>query len=134
VRKRGKLGNSGVDTLQLINSDHFECQIVPVRAQITAQQPNIVGRRCAASLSSRLITAACPSKLSSTSKHVQFLVGDATLGCSMRFNGVARSGCLRLEKKPTSLDPKIILAKAGKGRSIIKYRRNQIIFSQGRAE
>ena len=34
-------------------------------------------------------------------------------------------------KKPTSLDPKMILAKAGRGRSIIKYRKNQIIFSQG---
>jgi CRP/FNR family cyclic AMP-dependent transcriptional regulator len=36
-----------------------------------------------------------------------------------------------LEKKPTSLDPRMILAKAGKGRSIIKCRKNQIIFSQG---
>jgi CRP-like cAMP-binding protein len=36
-----------------------------------------------------------------------------------------------LKKKPASLDPKVILAEAGKGRSIIKYRKNQIIFSQG---
>jgi len=36
-----------------------------------------------------------------------------------------------LKEKPKSLDPKMILAKAGKGRSIIKYRKNQIIFSQG---
>ena len=36
-----------------------------------------------------------------------------------------------MKKKPTSLDPKMILAEAGKGRSIIKYRKNQIIFSQG---
>jgi len=49
----------------------------------------------------------------------------------MLANGAARSGCLRLKKKPTSLDPKMILAEAGKGRSIIKYRKNQIIFSQG---
>ena len=32
---------------------------------------------------------------------------------------------------PTPLDPEMILAKAGKGRSITKYRKNQIIFSQG---
>jgi CRP/FNR family transcriptional regulator, cyclic AMP receptor protein len=37
----------------------------------------------------------------------------------------------RLEKKPKSLDPKTLLAKAGKGRSIAKCRKNQIIFSQG---
>jgi len=36
-----------------------------------------------------------------------------------------------LKKKPASLDPKVILAEAGNGRSIIKYRKNQIIFSQG---
>ena len=36
-----------------------------------------------------------------------------------------------MKKKPASLDPKVILAEAGKGRSIIKYRKNQIIFSQG---
>ena len=36
-----------------------------------------------------------------------------------------------MKEKPESLDPKMILAKAGKGRSIIKYRKNQIIFSQG---
>src|SRR5476651_627815 len=34
---------------------------------------------------------------------------------------------------PTPLDPEMILAKAGKGRSITKYRKNQIIFSQGDA-
>jgi CRP-like cAMP-binding protein len=49
----------------------------------------------------------------------------------MLANGAARSGRLRLKKKLTSLDPKMILAEAGKGRSIIKYRKNQIIFSQG---
>jgi CRP-like cAMP-binding protein len=38
-----------------------------------------------------------------------------------------------LEKKPKSLDPKTLLAKAGKGRSIAKHRKNQIIFSQGDA-
>ena len=38
-----------------------------------------------------------------------------------------------MEKKPTSLNLKMILAKAGKGRSIIKYRENQIIFLQGDA-
>jgi CRP-like cAMP-binding protein len=36
-----------------------------------------------------------------------------------------------LKKKLTPLDPKMILAEAGKGRSITKYRKNQIIFSQG---
>ena len=36
-----------------------------------------------------------------------------------------------MKKKTTSLDPKVILAEAGNGRSIIKYRKNQIIFSQG---
>ena len=36
-----------------------------------------------------------------------------------------------MEKKLTSLDPKMILAKAGKGRTIIKCRKNQVIFSQG---
>lgn len=38
-----------------------------------------------------------------------------------------------MEKKPKSLGPKALLAKAGKGRSIAKHRKNQIIFSQGDA-
>jgi CRP/FNR family cyclic AMP-dependent transcriptional regulator len=38
-----------------------------------------------------------------------------------------------LKEKPKPLDPKALLAKAGKGRSIIKCRKNQIIFSQGDA-
>ena len=36
-----------------------------------------------------------------------------------------------MKEKPKSFDPKVLLAKAGKGRSIIKCRKNQIIFSQG---
>ena len=36
-----------------------------------------------------------------------------------------------MAKKLTSRDPKSILAKAGEGRSIIKCRKNQVIFSQG---
>src|SRR5476649_1858893 len=47
------------------------------------------------------------------------------------YRSAARSGCHLLKEKPESLDPKMILAKAGKGRSIIKYRKNKIIFSQG---
>jgi CRP/FNR family transcriptional regulator, cyclic AMP receptor protein len=38
-----------------------------------------------------------------------------------------------LKEKPKPLDPKALLAKAGKGRSTIKCRKNQIIFSQGDA-
>jgi len=38
-----------------------------------------------------------------------------------------------LKKTPTPLDPKALLAKAGKGRSVTKHRKNQIIFSQGDA-
>src|SRR5476649_2657310 len=49
------------------------------------------------------------------------------------YRSAARSGCHLLKEKPESLDPKMILAKAGKGRSIAKYRKNQIIFSQGDA-
>ena len=36
-----------------------------------------------------------------------------------------------MAKKPTPLDPKTILAKAGKGQSTVKYRKNQVVFSQG---
>jgi CRP-like cAMP-binding protein len=38
-----------------------------------------------------------------------------------------------LKEKPRPLDPKSLLAKAGKGRSITKHRKNQVIFSQGDA-
>jgi CRP/FNR family cyclic AMP-dependent transcriptional regulator len=38
-----------------------------------------------------------------------------------------------VKEKPKLLDPKALLAKPGKGRSIAKYRKNQIIFSQGDA-
>ena len=34
-------------------------------------------------------------------------------------------------EKSKPLDPKVLLAKAGKGRSLIKCRKNQIVFSQG---
>jgi CRP/FNR family cyclic AMP-dependent transcriptional regulator len=45
----------------------------------------------------------------------------------------ARSGYFCLVKKPTPLDPRTILAKAGKGQSIVRYRKNQVVFSQGDA-
>jgi hypothetical protein len=32
VRERGTFGDSGVDALRPVNSDHFKCQIVRVRA------------------------------------------------------------------------------------------------------
>jgi len=38
-----------------------------------------------------------------------------------------------LTKKAATLDPRTILAKAGKGRSIAKHRKNQVVFSQGDA-
>jgi CRP-like cAMP-binding protein len=36
------------------------------------------------------------------------------------------------KKLPATVDPKVFLANAGNGRSITKYRKNQIIFSQGK--
>src|SRR5665213_841314 len=44
-----------------------------------------------------------------------------------------RPGCVFLTKKAATLDPRTILAKAGKGRSIAKHRKNQVVFSQGDA-
>jgi CRP/FNR family transcriptional regulator, cyclic AMP receptor protein len=36
-----------------------------------------------------------------------------------------------LKEKPKPFDPKALLAKAGKGRSVIKCRKSQVLFSQG---
>ena len=37
------------------------------------------------------------------------------------------------KKHPSSFDPKVFLAEAGKGRSLTKYRKHQTVFSQGDA-
>jgi CRP/FNR family cyclic AMP-dependent transcriptional regulator len=46
--------------------------------------------------------------------------------------GVRRRAAI-LEKASSSLDPQTLLAKSGKGRSIAKFRKSQIVFSQGDA-
>src|SRR6478736_8461814 len=39
--------------------------------------------------------------------------------------------CVMASKQNPSFDPKLFLAKVGEGRSIGKYRKDQIVFSQG---
>jgi CRP/FNR family cyclic AMP-dependent transcriptional regulator len=35
------------------------------------------------------------------------------------------------QRKPASFDPKVFLAKVGEGKTILEYRKDQIVFAQG---
>ena len=61
---------------------------------------------------------------------------DLPLSCDIKTRGASLSPhgegrCVMASEQNPSFDPKVFLAKVGEGRSIDKYRKDQIVFSQG---